>query len=114
MAIKTTLNGDQFAAAMRAVRPDHFTGDALRILFDYFEGLSEDIGEDVECDPIAICCDYSEMSEADFKSAYSNYDELADADSEQIADFISYHTRFCGTYYDVETGQQVFIFAQFN
>ena len=113
MAIKTTLNGDQFIAAMRAARPDNFTHDALQALFDYLEGLSEDTGEDVECDPIAICCDYSEMSESDFKAAYSNFDELQDADSEQIADFISERTYLCGMYEDVELGEQVYIFQNF-
>ena len=113
MAIKTTLNGDQFMAAMRAARPDNFTYDALQVLFDFFEGWSEETGEDFECDPIAICCDYSEMSESDFKAAYSNFDELQDADSEAIADFISEHTFLCGMYENVELGEQVYIFQNF-
>ena len=113
MAIKTTLNGSQFIDAMRAARTDNFTNDALRVLFDYFDGLSDDIGEDVECDPIAICCDYSEMSESDFKAAYSNFDELEDADSGQIADFISEHTSLCGMYEDVDLKEQVYIFQNF-
>ena len=113
MGIKTTLNGDQFMDAMRAARPDNFTYDALQILFDYFDDLSESIGEDVECDPIAICCAYSEMSESVFKGAYSNYAELQDADGEAIADFINERTILCGMYEDVDLKEQVYIFQTF-
>ena len=41
-------------------RADQFSYDAKRALFEYFEQLGEDIGEEIELDVIAICCEYSE------------------------------------------------------
>lgn len=37
-----------------------FSLDGLKALFEYLEDLSDDIGEPIELDPIAIRCEYSE------------------------------------------------------
>ena len=58
--MKDTINKDKFVAQFLKIRPDNFSPSGLRALFDYFEQLEDDIGEQIEFDPIAICCDYSE------------------------------------------------------
>ena len=39
---------------------DNFSFEGQFALYDYFEELELDTGEQVQYDPIAICCEYSE------------------------------------------------------
>jgi len=45
-------------------RHEQFTRNALVALFEYLEALAEDIGEPVELDCIALCCEWSEYATA--------------------------------------------------
>lgn len=47
----------------KAGRGDQFSRSALRELYYYYNCLSEDLGEPVVFDPIAICCDWIECTE---------------------------------------------------
>lgn len=58
--IVDTLTRFRFVEEFRKIRPDNFSYEGLHALFDYFEDLSHDIGQPIEFDPIAICCDYTE------------------------------------------------------
>lgn len=60
--MKQTVNLYEFRDAFRSIRPDNFSYEGLEILFDYFEQLEDDIGEEIELDVIAICCEFSEDS----------------------------------------------------
>ena len=46
---------------------NNFSFEGAKALQEYLEQLSDDIGEDIEFDPVAWCCEYSE------------YDSLAEA-----------------------------------
>ena len=73
--LKTNINEYEFRDMFRAIRPDNFSYSGLGALFGYLEELSEDIGEDIEMDVIAICCDYSEYeSLLDFNQECYGYD----------------------------------------
>jgi len=48
-------------------RENNFTYWGRKALFEYFEQLEEDIGEEIDFDPIAICVEYTQ---------YENLDEL--------------------------------------
>lgn len=56
--IKQTVNRSAFRDAFNAIRPDNFNYAGLNALYDYLDQLSDDTGQDVELDVIAICCDY--------------------------------------------------------
>ena len=56
---------------VRMDRKDNFSYEGKRALFDYFEQLEEDTGEQIELDVIAICSEYTEYSTAD--EAARNY-----------------------------------------
>lgn len=43
-------------------REGNFSTEALKEIYEYLENLSEDIGEPVELDVIAICCEFSEIT----------------------------------------------------
>ena len=51
-------------------RSEQFSIPARRKLFQYLDQLSDDIGEDIKIDVIAICCDYVEST---IKEALENY-----------------------------------------
>lgn len=54
-----TLTAYSFRDMFNRVRPQQFTYEALGELFEYYEEL----GEDVEFDPVAICCEWSEVEQ---------------------------------------------------
>jgi len=52
---------------------NHFSYDGLNSLFDYFEELEEDMGQEIDFDPIAICCEFSEYENLnEIKECYSS------------------------------------------
>ena len=52
-------------------RGEQFTHDALARLYSFYIELSEDLGEPLEFDPIAICCDWAECSEEVYREEQS-------------------------------------------
>ena len=59
--MRMTLNEYKFIDAFNRARPNQFSHEALRALFDYYE----EIAPDMEFDPIAICCEWSEVAQGD-------------------------------------------------
>ena len=51
---------------------NNFSYEGLHSLFDYLEQFEEDIGKEMEFDPVAICCEYSEYE--NFEEIKNNYD----------------------------------------
>lgn len=98
MAIVQTLDMHQFREAFRAYgREDQFSREALEALFDYYEQLSDDIGEPFDLDVIAICCDWSEEHWSDIAFSYridltdcEDDDERIEAVREYLSDNTSY------------------------
>jgi hypothetical protein len=45
-------------------RENQFSYPALCALFEYFEAFEDDTGEELELDPIAICCEWQEFETA--------------------------------------------------
>jgi hypothetical protein len=68
--MKHTLNLSQFRDQFQAIRPDNFDYEGLEILFDWFEDLELMDGQEIEFDPIAICCDYSQASVKEIIDAF--------------------------------------------
>ena len=66
-----TVNFSMFRDAFQAVLPDNFNYDGQRALFDYLENLSDDMGEPVELDVIALCCDWRQMTLDEIKDQYN-------------------------------------------
>lgn len=91
----------QFREAFRiAGRMNNFSYEGLEVLFDYLENLSEDMGEPIELDVIALCCGYSESSIEDIISNYSIDVSDADGDEEDIKaiveEYLQDNTSVCG------------------
>ena len=61
-----------FTDAFRKMdRKENFSYEGLKVLFDYLERLEEDMGEPIELDVIALCCEYMEIE--DDEEAYAEY-----------------------------------------
>ena len=55
-------------------RSENFSYKGLDELFDYFEMLEDEIGEKIELDVIAICCDYVEYDS--FEELQADYNDI--------------------------------------
>ena len=83
--MKQTINEFDFVQAFKELRPNNFSKAGLFALYDYLEQLEDDIGEEIELDVIALCCEYAEYdSLAEFREDYGeDYNTMQD---------IEYHT----------------------
>jgi hypothetical protein len=71
--MKQTINFYEFAAQFQSIRPNSFSREGLVALWEYLEQSEEDMGEEMEFDVIALCCDFIEYdSLADYKQDYSD------------------------------------------
>lgn len=60
--MKQSINRTQFHDAFRAIRPDNFSYEGLDALYEHLTDLEESVGEEIELDVIALCCDFAEVS----------------------------------------------------
>ena len=52
---------------------NNFSYNGLNSLFDYFEQLEEDMENEIDFDPIALCCEFSEYENLnEIKENYSS------------------------------------------
>ena len=73
--MKQTINDFQFRDAfVRMDRKENFSYAGLNALYDYLTDLEDDIGEELELDVIALCCDYSEHDLRDLQREYGDYE----------------------------------------
>ena len=102
MAIVQSINNVyQFREAFRlAGRMDQFSYEGLEVLFDYLEELSEDTGEPVELDPVALCCEYYESSIKEIIDQYNLDVSYVEGDEDEIKEmvreYLEYKTSVCG------------------
>lgn len=79
--MKKTINNCEFVEMFDDYgRSDNFSRLGRRKLAEYFEQLEEDLGQDIEVDVIAICCDYSEIEIKDIEreTGCENLEDLQD------------------------------------
>jgi hypothetical protein len=73
--MKQNINFHAFQDAFRHCdRHEQFTYTAQRALFDYLEELENDLGEEIELDVIALCCEYAESTDCEFRESYPDED----------------------------------------
>ena len=71
--IYQTVNEFDFVRAFDdANRSANFSREARRVLFEYYEDLSDDMGEDIELDPIGICCEWAEYTARELLEQYGD------------------------------------------
>lgn len=71
------VNQSHFIDAFKSIRPDNFSYEGLKALYEYFDEISED--QNIELDVIAICCDFTEYKNfEEIKKDYSDIESIDD------------------------------------
>ena len=98
--MKTTVDFYDFREAFRNYdREISYTREGLMMLFEYFEQLEGDLGEEIELDVIAMCCDYDENHWEDVAANYSiDLEDCEDEDDkiEAVRDYLIDNTTLVG------------------
>ena len=89
--MKQTLTFSAFHDAFQAIRPDNFSYDGLRVLYDFLEELDESCGTETELDVIAICCEFSEADPDEIRENYG-----LDLRGSELLEHLNDHTLVCG------------------
>ena len=112
--MKQTVNLHDFRDAFyRMGRKENFSWEGLEILFNYLEEVERDMGEEIDLDVIALCCDYAEST---IDELISDYDiDVSDCDpdddeaiKETVMEYMGQNTVVCG-----ETSDGSIVYAQF-
>ncbi len=112
--MKQTVNLHDFRDAFyRMGYKDQFSCEGLKVLFDYLESLEQDIGEEIELDVIALCCEYAESTIDDLISDYDIDISDCDPDDDEtiedtVREYMDQNTVVCG-----ETADGSIVYAGF-
>ena len=99
--MKKTISNYEFYSWFDKNRPNNFSRTGQVALFDYLEQYEEDTGQEIEFDPIALCCEYTEYHNiAEF---HLDYDAEDYPDKDAIMDYTQV----------IEFGVESFIIQQF-
>jgi len=75
--MKQNVSFNTFYNAFQETRPNNFSYNGLRALYDYLSEYENSIGEEIEFDMIALCCDFSEYENfEEFKNDYQDFETL--------------------------------------
>lgn len=84
--MKTTVTFSTFAQAFRDMnRPDNFSREGLKALFDFLEDMEDQTGEEYELDVIALCCEFAESR---IEEIIRDYSIDLSGDEEEIVDIV--------------------------
>jgi len=72
--MKQTINFTQFCDSLKG----QFSYEGKKALFESLEQYEEDTGEEIELDPIALCCEYTEYD--NLKDLQADYPDIKDMD----------------------------------
>ena len=97
--MKQKITEFEFINQLTNIRPDNFSSTGLIALFAYFEQWEADTGQEMDFDPIAICCEWAEYKDMD----ELNEDYDADYDFESL----------CGDTQVITVGNDGIIVQQF-
>jgi hypothetical protein len=92
--MKTTVYFSEFCDYFHKIRPDNFSYQGLRVLYDYLEEIDNSCGEESELDVIGLCCDFAE---SDWQTIAADYDSSIELDKSknddeqkaQVLDFLA-------------------------
>tara|TARA_R110002012_G_scaffold317914_1_gene535219 strand:- start:127 stop:429 length:303 start_codon:yes stop_codon:yes gene_type:complete len=86
--MKTSINRFEFAAWFAEHRPNNFSPIGRLELFEMLTSYEENTDEEIEFDPIAFCCEYTEYKDMD--EFWKEYDKEDYPDEEAIMDATFY------------------------
>lgn len=75
----THISFSEFCDSFSEQYQNNFSYEGKRALFDYLENLEEETGEEIELDPIAFCCEYSEYENLEeLQNTYNDIESMED------------------------------------
>jgi predicted ArsR family transcriptional regulator len=78
-------------------RADQFSYEAQTILFDYFEALEDDTGEQIVFDMIGICCEWAEDTPEELCDQYDIEVCVSPENTMQnVLEYLNDHTQVAG------------------
>lgn len=69
--MKKTIDFYEFRNAFLDIRPENFSFEGLRVLWEYFEEYENKIKIDIDFDPVGICIDFMESTVAEALEEYN-------------------------------------------
>jgi hypothetical protein len=82
--MKTSVNEYEFNRWFEQNRPNNFSYAGRNALYEMLTSYEEDTGEEIEFDPIAFCCEYSEYE--NIEEFWQDYDKEDYPNEESIMD----------------------------
>ena len=81
--MKQNVSEYDFVNEFMKIRPNNFSRDGLQCLYHYLIELEDDIGQEMELDVIALCCDFSEYKDLKeineyYSKDFEDLDDLRD------------------------------------
>tara|TARA_R100000655_G_scaffold77417_2_gene116596 strand:+ start:228 stop:524 length:297 start_codon:yes stop_codon:yes gene_type:complete len=86
--MKRTIDEYQFCNWFEKNRPNNFSYEGRKALYEMLTNYEEHTGEEIEFDPIAFCCEYIEYE--DMEEFWLDYDRSDYPDEESIMDATFY------------------------
>lgn len=82
--VNTYIPDSQLYHDLKQMGRNNFSYEGAKALMEYLDQLSEDMGKNIEYDPIGFCCEYSEYSNySEIYEAYSNvFEDLEECEAE--------------------------------
>ena len=96
-----TINFTDFHNAFKQLRPNNFTHEGLRELFEWIEEGERDMDKSQELDVIALCCDITEDQPLNIANGYNidlteiNLDDMPKV-RETVLGYLCEHTTVIG------------------
>lgn len=80
------INFSEFCDSFSETYKNNFSYEGKRALFDWLEQYSEDTGENIELDTVALCCEYDEWKDIEqYNENYgTQYTDASDIDEQGI------------------------------
>tara|TARA_R110000751_G_scaffold248544_1_gene348288 strand:- start:632 stop:967 length:336 start_codon:yes stop_codon:yes gene_type:complete len=89
--IKTITDTSKLFHDLKAMGRDNFSYDGANALQEYLANLSDEIGENIDYDPIAFCCDFAEYSEEEYEGLAGEYSQdFGKGDDFDRSDFMNW------------------------
>ena len=77
--MKQTITEYQFIDSFTGNYKDNFSYEGKQALFDFLEEIESELDEEIELDPIALCCEYTEYENiAELQENYTDIESMED------------------------------------
>ena len=111
--IYETLTITQIAQAIYNDDNANWSYEGAYAIAEYLEDLSDDLGENIELDVVAIRCEYSEYTLEEFVEAYSTYfDWMTDDEREDFGTVVEHIEQYTTVVYG-NSAQDIIIVQEF-